>query len=188
MKRYIIFAGVNGAGKSTFYQSIRNVEDMPRVNADEIVRQNGDWKNVSDIIAAGKIAVKKVAIYLEQGITFNQETTLCGKSIFRNIQKAKEQGYFIELYYVGLDSVELAKERVESRVQMGGHGIPERDIERRYFESLYNVKNILSQCNLAVFYDNTIAFRRIAICKNGEFVRVSRNVPEWFETYIYGGQ
>lgn len=78
MKKYIIFAGVNGAGKSTFYQSIRNVEDMPRVNADEIVRQHGDWKNASDVIAAGKIAVKKVATYLAQGITFNQETTLCG--------------------------------------------------------------------------------------------------------------
>lgn len=42
----------------------------------------------------------------------------------------------MELNYVGLSSVELAISRVEQRVRDGGHGIPEKDIERRYNESL----------------------------------------------------
>ena len=37
--------------------------------------------------------------YLKDGISFNQETTLCGKSIIKNIQKAKEYGYYIEMHY-----------------------------------------------------------------------------------------
>ena len=59
MKKYIIIAGVNGAGKSTLYQTIENLKEMPRVNVDEIVREIGDWQNLSDVFKAGKIAVKK---------------------------------------------------------------------------------------------------------------------------------
>lgn len=51
------------------------------MNTDEIVRDFGDWRNVADVMTAGKIAVKKIVRYFDEGITFNQETTLCGKSI-----------------------------------------------------------------------------------------------------------
>ena len=31
---------------------------MPRVNTDEIVKELGDWRNTSDVLKAGKIAVR----------------------------------------------------------------------------------------------------------------------------------
>ena len=37
--------------------------------------------------------MKNINKYFEEGITFNQETTLCGNSIIRNILKAKELDY-----------------------------------------------------------------------------------------------
>ena len=86
MKKYILIAGVNGAGKSTLYQTLESLKDMPRINTDEIVKSFGSWKNKSDVFKAGKIAVKKIKEYFEQGITFNQETTLCGVSIIQNIK------------------------------------------------------------------------------------------------------
>ena len=89
MKKYVIIAGVNGAGKSTLYQINDNLKKMPRVNVDEIIRDIGDWRNVRDVFSAGKIAVEKISQYMNDGITFNQETTLCGKSIIKNILKAK---------------------------------------------------------------------------------------------------
>lgn len=184
MKKYIIIAGVNGAGKSTLYQTIESLKEMPRVNVDEIVREIGDWKNMSDVFKAGKIAVKRISQYFAGSITFNQETTLCGQTIIRNILKAKELGYFIELHYVGVDSVEIAKDRVKHRVQQGGHGIPESDIEKRYEETFERLNSILKECNLIAFYDNTESFRRFAICKNGELVRISHNVPKWFSKVL----
>lgn len=180
MKKYVIIAGVNGAGKSTLYQSYEELKNMPRVNVDEIVREIGDWRNVSDVLNAGKIAVKKISKYFDEGIAFNQETTLCGKSIIKNILKAKELGYFVEMHYVGVESVEIAKERVKYRVEHGGHGIPEDDIDKRYVETFQQLNSILRECNLIAFYDNTECFRRFAICKNGELVRLSHNVPSWF--------
>lgn len=68
MKKYIIIAGVNGAGKSTLYQMYDEFKDMPRINVDELVRDIGDWKNVRDVFAAGKIAVRNISKYLEAGM------------------------------------------------------------------------------------------------------------------------
>ncbi len=180
MKKYVIIAGVNGAGKSTLYQINDSLKNIPRVNVDEIVKDVGDWKNLRDVFWAGKIAVKKIKQYMQDGNSFNQETTLCGKSIIKNILKAKELGYFIELHYVGVDSAQIAKDRVRHRVENGGHGIPEKDIEKRYTETFQQLNSILKECNLIAFYDNTVSFRRFAICKNGELVRISQNVPTWF--------
>ena len=131
MCKYIIFAGVNGAGKTTLYQSNIKIQNMPRVNVDEIVRSFGSWNSTKDIFRAGKIAVRSIKQYFSERISFNQETTLCGNSIVENIMKARELGYRIELYYVGLDSADLAVERVKNRVLNGGHGIPEKDIRKR---------------------------------------------------------
>ena len=47
---------------------------MPRVNADEILREIGDWRNMGDVVAAGKIAVRKLSQYFDEEITFNQES------------------------------------------------------------------------------------------------------------------
>lgn len=180
MKKYIIIAGVNGAGKSTLFQTIDSLKEMPRVNVDETIKEIGDWKKLEDVFKAGKIVVKKIAQYFDDGITFNQETTLCGHAIVNNILKAKKLGYFIEMHYVGVDSVEIAKARVKYRVEQGGHGIPEEDIEKRYCETFKQLNILLKECNLIAFYDNTESFRRFAICKNGELVRVSKKVPKWF--------
>ena len=135
-------------------------------------------------MTAGKIAVKKIARYFDEDITFNQETTLCGKSIINNITKAKNRGYFIELHYIGVESADIAKERVAARIKQGGHGIAEQDIERRYIETFDNLKTVLPECDLAAFYDNTIEFRRFAIYKNGKPIRVSQEIPLWYEKFL----
>jgi len=44
-------------------------------------------------------------------------------------------GYGIELHYVGVYSPEIAKQRIAERVKMGGHGIPDKDVEKRFGES-----------------------------------------------------
>ena len=80
----------------------------------------------------GRTAVKRLKHYIEDGVSFNQETTLCGNSILNNIAKARDNGYLIEVHYIGLFSAELAKERVAKRVADGGHGVSEAEIERRY--------------------------------------------------------
>ncbi len=63
------------------------------------------------------------------------------------------------MHYVGVSSVEIAKERVKYRESHGGHGIPESDIEKRYVETFMQLNTVLKECNLIAFYDNTESFR-----------------------------
>ena len=184
MKKYIVIAGVNGAGKSTLYQSYEALKDMPRVNTDEIVKEIGDWRNIDDIFRAGKIAVSKIAEYMNDGISFNQETTLCGNSIIRNIKSAKEKGFYIVMNYVGVDNSEIAKERVRIRVSKGGHGIADKDIERRYYDSLENLKRIIDICDEINIYDNSNMFREIINIEDGNIIWKSDKIPEWIKIIL----
>lgn len=180
MKKYVLIAGVNGAGKSTLYQMLEIMQEMKRVNTDEIVRSFGDWHNLADVMKAGRIAVQKIDEYLRNGESFNQETTLCGKSILKSIELAGKNNYYIELHYVGVESVEIAKERVAYRVKHGGHGIPESDIERRYMESLNALSVVVPLCNRSVLYDNTEKIRRFALYEGENLVTISDEIPQWY--------
>lgn len=185
MKKYTIFAGCNGTRKTTLYQTNPSFKEIPRINMDEIVREFGSWKNQMDSIKAGKIAVYKIKKYFSEGISFLQETTLCGNSILNNIKQAKIQGYSIIVYYVGVSSVEIAKERVKWRVDHGGHGIPESDIERRYIESFEKLKIILPLCDVLELYDNSEHFVRTARIENSVCVDKIIKCPLWVEELLY---
>lgn len=181
MKTYVLFAGVNGAGKSTLYSTLSGeILSMPRVNTDEIVRSLGDWRDMSVVLQAGKIAVKQLNNYFSQGVSFNQETTLCGGSVLRNIAKAKELGYKVVVHYIGVESVDIAKARVRSRVECGGHGVPDADIERRYVESINNLFKIIPVCDEVFVYDNTFAFNIFAKYSRGALEWINSQFPNWF--------
>ena len=40
---------------------------------------------------------------------------------------------------------------------------------------------IIDLCDLVALYDNTDEFRRFAIYKNGQRIRVSKIIPKWYE-------
>jgi len=108
-KIFYLFAGVNGAGKSTLYNLAminQNIKNTIRINTDEIVREIGDWKNNSDQLKAAKMAINLRNECFLYGKSFNEETTLTGKTILKTIDKAKELGYELQLFYVGLNSPE----------------------------------------------------------------------------------
>ena len=94
MTRYTIFAGVNGAGKTLIYDSIYFSENKheKRINTDEMVARIGSWKDNNLQMKCGREAVKLINSYILEGISFNQETTLSGKSIIRNIKMANLYG------------------------------------------------------------------------------------------------
>ena len=43
---------------------MQSLHGIPRVNTDEILREFGDWRNMIDVMTAGKMAVKKIARYM----------------------------------------------------------------------------------------------------------------------------
>lgn len=181
MRTYTIFAGVNGAGKTSIYKSIyynENKEEK-RINTDEMVARIGSWKDNTLQMKCAREAVKLIKHYILEGISFNQETTLSGKSIIRNIKFAKENGFYIVMNYVGVENPNIAKERVRIRVSKGGHGIPDKDIERRYYDSLNNLNNVITICDEVNIFDNTDVLKEVIYLKNGKLIWKDRKIPKW---------
>ena len=180
MKKVLyIFAGVNGAGKSTLYNSGNlddNIKYSTRINTDEIVRKIGDWKNNSDQIKAAKIAINLRNDCLKDGKSFNEETTLTGKTILKTIDKAKELGYELQLFYVGVNKPEIAKERIRNRVEKGGHNIADEIVEKRYYESLKNLKQMITKFDEVYLYDNSIKYKHIFSFINNKILYKDKNV------------
>ncbi|MGG7056821.1 zeta toxin family protein [Clostridium nigeriense] len=181
MPTYTIFAGVNGAGKTSIYKSIYYDEnkDEKRINTDEMVARIGSWKDNNLQIKCAREAVRLIKQYILEGISFNQETTLSGKSIIKNIKFAKENGFYIVMNYVGVKNPEVAKERVKIRVSKGGHGISDKDIERRYYDSLKNLNEAIEICDEVNIYDNTEVLGEVIYLKHGKVIWKDKKIPNW---------
>jgi predicted ABC-type ATPase len=182
MKRYTIFAGVNGAGKSTFYrEAYHPLLNEHRINTDEMVARLGTWKDEELQVQCARVAIGLIKGYFATGESFNQETTLSGKTIVRNIKRAKELGYEVHLYYVGLNSVEIALERIKKRVRLGGHGIPEERVRNRYESSFANLKDVFKYCDRIAIYDNSEKMRLVAKFNKGNLEFKSKKIPAWLK-------
>jgi predicted ABC-type ATPase len=141
MPTLYIIAGCNGAGKTTasytLFPEILNCKEF--VNADEIAKGLSPFQPESVSFQAGRIMLERIKFLINQQVDFAFETTLSTKSYLPLINEAKSKGYSTVLFFLWLDSADLAKERVKERVLKGGHSIPQEIIERRYHRGLKNL-------------------------------------------------
>lgn len=107
---------------------------------------------------------------MEKRVSFTQETTLAGYRTERTAKEAKEAGYYIRLFYVGLDTVQESLKRIQNRVEKGGHDIPPDDVKRRFSGRFEALAKVLPYCDEAIFFDNDNGFREVGEYRNGELV------------------
>lgn len=178
MKTYTIVAGVNGAGKSSLTGVLRTeMTNLGKiVDVDKMIVRCG-----GNVIEGGKKSIELIDECLEKEICFTQETTLSGHRILNTVKKAIEKGYYIRLYYVGLNSVEESLARIENRVKKGGHNIPDSDVKRRFNKRFEDLVTILQYCDEATFYDNENGFVAVAEYKNGEILQIGNLQPQWLK-------
>jgi predicted ABC-type ATPase len=157
-KRLYIIAGCNGAGKTTasftILPDILNCKEF--VNADEIAKGLSPFQPEAVAFEAGRIMLHRINELLDANVTFAFETTLATKSYKAKIKRAHEKGYKVTLLFFWLESVELALNRVATRVIEGGHNIPEEIIRRRYVAGIKNLFDIyLNIIDEVLIFDNT---------------------------------
>jgi predicted ABC-type ATPase len=80
---------------------------------------------------------------------------LSGLAYLKLIERAKTKGFKIVLFFVYLESIELAQNRVAIRVSKGGHNIPKTTIERRYTKGIKNFKIYSGTATEWHIYDNS---------------------------------
>lgn len=133
-----LFAGSNGAGKTTFARAyLRQLDPVPRfLNADEIARGLSPLDPQKLSVKAGKLLLHEIQGCLESRNFFGLESTLSGTTYAKLLQQAKFIGFQIEIHYLWIPSPSLAIRRIAQRVKMGGHFVPDADVKRRFSRSL----------------------------------------------------
>lgn len=155
-KVFTIFAGINGAGKSTLYYTLGPKKFGVRLNTDEIVKERGqDWKNAGAQYEAAKTLFEIQEECFSKGISFNRETTLSGYNIIKTIKQAKALSFKVNLMFVGIDNIDIAKKRVANRVEQGGHGISEKIMDTRFSHMIDNLIKVLPECDSVQLFDNS---------------------------------
>lgn len=158
MPNIYIIAGCNGAGKTTASFTVlpEMLDCKEFVNADEIAKGLSPFQPETVSFHAGRIMLDRINELIDLDVNFAFETTLTTISYKNTIDLARKKGYKITLLFFWLNDVNLAIQRVATRVSEGGHNIPEDVIIRRYYKGLANLTHVfLDICDYWIVIDNS---------------------------------
>lgn len=140
----VVVAGPNGAGKSTvaprLLRDTLHVDEF--VNADVIAAGLSAFRPDGAAVAAGRIMLARMNELAGMRRSFAFETTLASRSFAPWLGRLATVGYRTHLLFLWLESADLAVSRVAERVRLGGHGVPEATIRRRYESGLRNFSSL----------------------------------------------
>ncbi len=186
----VVVAGVNGAGKSSVIeaavQALGSRYFNPDTEARAVLREN---PGVSPQVASA-LALRRVAEMLRrlrsEDLRFTFETTLGGSIMTRRLIEIAEAGGTVEVFFIGLEGIDLHLRRVADRVQGGGHDIPEARIRERYVRSRQNLIRLLPHISRLDLYDNTERPRLLLRYPDGTAsLRVGlHEVPMWAKPIV----
>lgn len=169
MSELNLIAGANGSGKSTFREIFLKNSNLIHIDTDVIAKKINPQNPRAVDILAGKESIKLFNNCIKNKIDFSFETTLTGKTILEKIRFAKENNFYIKLFFILTDNVNLNKYRIINRVALGGHFISETDIERRYERSFENLSNVLKLSNESFIYLNKKKFNLLYYFKDFKY-------------------
>lgn len=182
--KIIVIAGCNGAGKSTIAPHLLRdafgLKDF--VNADTIAQGLSAFSPESVSFEAGRLMLKRLRDLANQRKSFSFETTLATRFYANWISGLKHKGFEFHLIFLWLESPELACERVQNRVNQGGHNIPKDVIYRRYFKGLRNFFKLYQPiADSWAFYDNSKFGNPDIIAEGGQTSETIFNQEIWRE-------
>jgi len=179
-----VLAGCNGAGKSSLAGQAFEAARIPYFNPDLAAREaisiasaNGRIMTQGEANAwAWNEGVARLRRAIAERGNYALETTLGGDTIVGLLMDAAAGRLAVNVWFVGLASVELHVARVQQRVARGGHDIPRADIERRYVRGRMNLIRLLPRLNQLIVYDNSAPAGRAAAAEPRLLLRMIRGV------------
>ncbi len=182
----IVIAGPNGSGKTSITSKILEhqwIENCVYINPDMIANDiYGDWNSHEAVLKAVIHAekIREDCLIKQKSLIF--ETVLSSYSKLEYIQRAKELGYFIRLFFVGTESPTINASRVAQRVMNGGHDVPINKIISRYSKSISNCCVASKIVDRAYIYDNTIELKEPKLLfrvGDGRIIKEYTKINNW---------
>jgi predicted ABC-type ATPase len=102
---------------------------------------------------------------------------------------AKTLGYKVYLYFISTEQPLINIDRIQNRVDQGGHSVPEKKIWSRYYRTMDNLLSAIRLADKAYLFDNSSIesgkmFQNFAEIHKGDISLLSDTAPAWFNTYI----
>ncbi len=114
------------------------------------------------------------------GIAF--ETVMSTPAKIDFIARAKEQGYFVRVFFIGTSDPRINAARVAGRYMEGGHSVPIDKIVSRFARSMANLSVAIRLADRAYVYDNSVENVEARLCfrtQEGQLRKVYGDLPEW---------
>lgn len=179
-----IIAGPNGSGKSSAYGMAAVSEPSGSIwiiNPDELARRIAEQESL-DALPANLEAVERIEAWLFASINTHQtigvETVLSTPKYRRLVEHARDRGFAVNLIYVYLETAELNVERVATRVQKGGHAVPEDKIISRRARSFEQFGWFFDAADRVDVYDNSGATPQQVLTKSKGGVVIFDALPD----------
>ena len=122
--------------------------------------------------------------------SFSFESVFSHVSKILELEEARKNNFRIYLYFVTTSDPSINLQRVENRIENGGHSVPYEKIINRYFRTMSNLYAAFMLADRAYLFDNSnknsggsfVFFAE----KNGNRIDLSDHfsVPQWFDEYV----
>ena len=187
-----IVAGPNGSGKTTTTEQLLKNEwgaDSLYINPDNIAKEiYGDWNSTEAVLKAAQKATEQRYECLKNGTDFVFETVFSSAEKMDFVQKAKDTGFFIRVFYVCTESPLININRIAQRYLNGGHEVPISKTISRYYSSLENISKAIKIADRVYLYDNSVenaAPRLILRTVDGITAKqYTDTLPEWVRAIL----
>lgn len=158
--RLVVVAGPNGSGKTSITERLlmhRWMQGCTYVNPDLIARDAfGDWNSPVAVMQAAEHAQRLREACLVSRTSLAFETVLSAPDKIDFIQRAKDAGFFVRVFFVGTDDPSINAQRVAIRVMEGGHDVPISKIIARYYRSIAHCADVVKIADRLYLYDNSV--------------------------------
>lgn len=124
---------------------------------------------------------------LDSGMSFTFETVMSSADKVSLLQQAQKKGYRTYLYYIATENPLINILRVQHRVKMGNHDVPQEKIISRYERSLSLLLDAIRYTNRAYIFDNSSDKEMwIAEITDGKALELKTNqLPQWFKQAVW---
>lgn len=187
----LVIAGPNGAGKTTVTTRLRTdhwSEGVEYLNPDEVARDRfGDWNSPQAVLDAARWVTARREELLSQGAGIAFETVFSGPDKVDFVARAKAQGYFVRVFFIGTDDARINAARVAGRVMQGGHTVPIEKIVSRYGRSMANLSAVTRVADRVYIFDNSVEGVEARLCartEDGQLRKVYALLPAWVEAAV----
>lgn len=183
----IVIAGPNGSGKTTITSRVLQhdwLEDSLYINPANVAQHMfGDWNNQEAVLKAAQYCQEQREECLKNKHSMIFETVMSTDEKINFIQRAKEAGFFIRLFFVGTSSPTINASRIAARVMKGGHDVPISKIISRYAKSIINCGIASQYADRTYVYDNStdgVETQLLFRMTDGKvFKEYVTEIPEW---------